>query len=61
MAKAKAMITENGGNFNDHSFSVKGVTGTWKIENQELKVEITGMPWYASESAVKEKLDDFFA
>ncbi len=60
MAEAKALIRQNDGTFGSSEFCVQGVKGTYALEGDRLSIHITDKPFFATESVISRKLDEFF-
>ena len=58
--EAKRAITSNGGTIYSNSFEISGVEGHFDYSDGTLDIVITDQPFLASDSMIKEKMDDFF-
>lgn len=57
-------IQKNGGDvWNDNSFEVKGIKGSYMFDDNSrvLTIEVTDKPWLASWDMIEEKIKEFFA
>ncbi|GAI78901.1 unnamed protein product, partial [marine sediment metagenome] len=46
--------------YEDNSFEISGVNGSYHFENDVLTINITNKPWLASWSMIEEKIKQFF-
>lgn len=57
-------IKANGGVFNGDVksgfFSAMGIKGTYKVQDNIIKIEITKKPWILTENLIKTKVRDVF-
>ena len=58
--EGRQMIKQQGGSISDTSFEVKGVSGRYAKDGNDLIVVIDDKPWLASWDLIKSKLKEFF-
>ncbi|GAI78906.1 unnamed protein product [marine sediment metagenome] len=59
--EGERLIKENEGIiYEDNSFEISGVNGSYHFENDVLTINITNKPWLASWSMIEEKIKQFF-